>query len=670
MYDDPLDLPRAFDRDFGEILSSAGVSSYYRPLPLIIWKALYLGLGRNDPVVLHALGLAAHAAAGWLVYEVGRRLLSPGRGVAAALLFLWYPPSFQAVGFVNSFFHGLVAICVLAAAVLYWDSRVGEVRERALSAALSPVLLAAALAMGALGLLSHESGVAIAVIIPALEVLVWRTVRQGGSPGANRGTPLTPTLAREGGGGRSWPSPLALLFVAEVAGFGVLWLLVPREPAVLHFDPLSIRSSGLYFVQGLTAPVSGLLGYLPDFGWSPGALVLGAGTLSLAGLMAVLKARRRLLVGAFGLVWFAAAVLPVGLTRPWDTYVSNGPRLLYLASVGMALVWAAALTPSGLRTGFHPHPDPPLRSAESATQSGSGSSTGTRFFEWAGLLVVAAILVSSYMAIARLEAVQAQGAEIVSRVIETATQDGPEAGRVYVNVPAFIAPREAGFVLGHWGITMLPEYVQEPGLVPYIARGVRPPLVSVAYTEIAQQWDHFYGMHGPARGLQELQPELLKGGGVYMTRFRPGRLQLEYAGRVETGVRAPPVGLARFGDWAVLEQARASVEDERIVVRLAWLALAPAPGDFTVFLHLVGGSSEPLQQADGYPIGALFPPQGWRQGDRVYDARYLPLASGSLGTFRLLVGFYDRAAPERRASAFDSTGNALPDGAFAVRLGS
>jgi len=58
MFDDPLDLPRAM-RPLTQIFTDAGESSYYRPIVLVIWKAAYTVLHRHDPLILHALDLAA-----------------------------------------------------------------------------------------------------------------------------------------------------------------------------------------------------------------------------------------------------------------------------------------------------------------------------------------------------------------------------------------------------------------------------------------------------------------------------------------------------------------------------------------------------------------------------------------------------------------------------------
>ena len=45
MFDAAIDLPRASDRSWLEVLTSAGASPYFRPVTLLIWKALYIAFG-------------------------------------------------------------------------------------------------------------------------------------------------------------------------------------------------------------------------------------------------------------------------------------------------------------------------------------------------------------------------------------------------------------------------------------------------------------------------------------------------------------------------------------------------------------------------------------------------------------------------------------------------
>jgi hypothetical protein len=56
MFDAALDLPRATERSWLDVLTNAGPSPYFRPVTLLLWKGCYELLGRNDFAVLHAVG--------------------------------------------------------------------------------------------------------------------------------------------------------------------------------------------------------------------------------------------------------------------------------------------------------------------------------------------------------------------------------------------------------------------------------------------------------------------------------------------------------------------------------------------------------------------------------------------------------------------------------------
>ena len=279
--------------------------------------------------------------------------------------------------------------------------------------------------------------------------------------------------------------------------------------------------------------------------------------------------------------------------------------------------------------------------------------------------MAALILWQSGSFIARHVALQDQGAAVVAQLVETAAQPGPDAGRVYINFPAWLSPKSPDYPLGHTGVQIVPEYVGL-GRSVYVHRGVEPPLRSLAYPAAAREWDHHYGLHGPAIGLDELEQAFRDGGGVYLTRFAPGRLILDYVGQVTAGTVALEANRARFGDWAALVEAGARRDGDRLVVDLVWQALAPAPSDYTVFVHLVGDQPAPLAQADSYPLGGLLPPQRWRSGDRIVDRRYLewPAGAGERG-WRVLVGWYDRASGQR-AAALDGRGERYPADAVPV----
>ncbi|HLG71589.1 MAG TPA: hypothetical protein VK009_14300 [Chloroflexota bacterium] len=638
MFDAALDLPRATERSWLEVLTSAGASPYFRPVTLLLWKACYELLGRNDFTVLHGLSLASHIVCGWLVYQLSRRLSGPSIGLAAAALFVLFPLSYQVVQFVDSLFHSLAALWVLAAAVLYWDAR----------ALRSPRRLAGSLAFDALALFTHEG--AAALLVPAfvgLELLGRKQPRKIYAQPAASGE-LADTEGRpagRAGSQRTSAHPLAeswwpALFALELVGFLAIWLAIPRWPSTPHLDLPSLKLNAAYFAQALAYPLTMLLGHLPRWGMGDVPEVLLVTALVVAALLALTAARSRsrgstcpqdIAVSLFALAWFAAALVLPAVLLPWPNYVIDAPRLLYTASAGIALLEAVALAPR-------------------------------RVSRAAGALALLAILAESWAFVDIREHLLDSGAAIVDQVMVTASN----GGRVYVNTPAFLGPKDADFLLGHSGVTMLPDYFGLD-LEVAAATGQKLPIESLAYADLARPWSEAYGLQGQHVDLRQAAAAVAKGGGVYVTRFDdPAALHLDYAGQVVPG-GAEAAPLATFGGWAAIQQAQAQLQGSKLAVRLVWRALAQAPGDYTVFIHVAGDAPQPLAQSDGYPIAGLLPPSGWPAGAQIHDERALAVPPDVAGrSLRVLVGLYDRASPTTRAHAVDGAGQPLPDDALSI----
>ena len=609
MFDDPFDLRRASGRSFIQILTDAGEHSYFRPVPLIVWKLAHLLVGRHDPTILHALALAIHAVNGWLVYQLGRRLMDVLSGMLAMALFVLFPLSYQVVSIVNSFFHALVTTWILVAILLYWDWRTNPERT-----AFDPRLVIAA-ASAFLAMLTHENGLAGVALI----ILIEATLRLSG-----RVTRISFAPAVFGG--------LAVVYLA-------IWWLIPRWRSEWSITPDSLKMNGLYFLQGITYPVSGQLGSVP-LTRSATETILAAGAITLSVLAVTALIRHRQLVFSLGVGWFIAAVFPAWLLLPWS-YVVDGPRLMYLASIGSAIAWAAAISPTL-----------PARSVGGYARAALG------------LLIAAFILVTSSQFIVKRIQLQAQGAAVVWQLAETATLQGPEAGRLYVNLPSWISFKQREFLLGSTGVSMIPDYIGLRRSV-YVHSGKHPEIISLTYPDIASEWDHHYGTHGRIASPDHLETAIRQGGGVYLTRFLPGKLKLDYVGHLESQDSVTTTKLASFDDWAVLERTDARREGNRIVVNLVWRASKSSPTDFTVFLHLVDESGELIAQADGYAIGGMLPPRRWQPGDRIEDRRYIELTESNDGVpTRMLIGMYDRASGARApATASDGAPyqhNAVP----------
>jgi 4-amino-4-deoxy-L-arabinose transferase-like glycosyltransferase len=94
---------------------------------------------------------------------------------------------------------------------------------------------------------------------------------------------------------------------------------------------------------------------------------------------------------------------------------------------------------------------------------------------------------------------------------------------------------------------------------------------------------------------------------------------------------------------------------------LTWESLAAMEADYTVFIHLVGASLQPLAQVDSQPLGGTYPTRFWDVGERLADPHLLsvPLDVPS-GEYELIVGMYLPSTGER-LSLLNEDGEILGD---------
>lgn len=123
---------------------------------------------------------------------------------------------------------------------------------------------------------------------------------------------------------------------------------------------------------------------------------------------------------------------------------------------------------------------------------------------------------------------------------------------------------------------------------------------------------------------------------------------------------------ARFGDYIRFIGRDASVGETQVPIPASlrfifyWQAIAPTPGRYKLFVHLVdpGNPADIRAQADLYPS---LPTNTWVPGEYLHDDVTLDLPPGlAPGRYDLLVGFYDEATGAR-LPVFDPAGQPQGD---------
>jgi hypothetical protein len=95
-----------------------------------------------------------------------------------------------------------------------------------------------------------------------------------------------------------------------------------------------------------------------------------------------------------------------------------------------------------------------------------------------------------------------------------------------------------------------------------------------------------------------------------------------------------------------LDPARARPAGETITLRLYWEARETGRTDYTVFVHGIGPSGEPVVQADQQPVGGFVPVSAWLPGQIVVDDHTFT-APQAAGEYPILVGMYNLETSER-----------------------
>jgi hypothetical protein len=625
LYREALDLPLFFDdmvhlrwlewHSLPEVWTTAEGLGYYRPLTMSVWKIERLLLGDHEPQRLHLLSLLLHglnaALAGWVGWRAFKGSGRQAYALLTAMLFLTFPFSYQAVPSTSSLSKPLIATLVLASALLYWEGR----RRNA------GWLIGLSLLAGFLAPFAYESGVMVPLAILSIEAYA--------------------RLRREFDQFSRWP----LLYMLLIWGLA-LPLIVLAEPetgASLGLPALrSLWQNGIYFLEALLFPLSPVVTPLVQIlGLDQYLLLTAVVLLGFAAILAFYWWVGQLKLFLYTLSWFVVGLLPLWLALDF-AYVITSPRILYVGAVGAALLWA------GLPVLFW---------------------TWLPERWWAKALALAAavamlafntVYVRDKMALATTVAAPLWQA---ARAAEGYNEDD---SLLYLNVPVWIAPKQATYRVGTEGLTFIPEYVRPQDFV-YVNSGREPEVRAVMFDPVKQDWSDYIGYAGEGLDPDLLADAIRGADGVYLTTYAPGELAFVAAGALEAST-APQVDrpLARFDEWIQLAEAETAVAQDKLELTLRWYISQPPTAEATVFLHVYDTAGQLVAQGDGYPLAGLFPPRYWQPGDLVRDVRHVALPEDlASGEYAVVVGWYDPASGQR-LPGLDGQGQPLPSNAIQI----
>ena len=640
LYDDLLHIRIAKGLNLATVWVPTEAFGFYRPLtffPMLVIRGLF---GYYPAWLLHGLNVGQHAINVILAIALARRF---GRNrlqaLATGLLLALFPFAYQAIAVYGHNVHPTTTGLMLLGLHSYLY---GIERQRVRWWLLTGLLFL-------LSLLSHES----AILFGPLAALVhWnhRTKVVSLTPGDTAQTSrsdadLTRSAQTEGRicglvVRRRLSTTLTyhpwLLFLILGGLYAVVYQLLPLSrtlPGAGSDGGLWLKT--LYLLQAAAYPLTWFAHRLPDTHAT--AMVLGgmAVTLGLTVWSACCRSNRVPLI--LGWCWWALASVLLVLPLPSD-YLLNGPRLLYLGAVGLALLWPVLLDP--------------LRRLPRAGWLIWATALG--LILWAGWGFVRGRL-DQY----------AQLASPVALVDQTMAGRPPDEGILLINLPEWLAPRRNTYPLGSEHVSMLGYHLFVEELMAENLREGRP-VRAIKLPELLRDPGYSYSVSGETDLSRPIQADWSPAGSqVFVITYTADGVESRHVGQL-----VPPPGeqspAASFGPYHLLEAVATECDGGvQVATRWGWTLDQLPPATISLFVQLLDSSGRLIAQADAPPLGVRFdliaPLAGWR----IADLRTLRPTDGA--PTMVLVGMYDYLDGER-LSALDSHQHPLPNNALALAV--
>jgi len=325
-----------------QTFSNRPENSLYRPLLTLSYALDYWAGGGLDPVVFHRTQFSLLVALGVLLALLYRRIFDsaePSSGsryaaLFAATLFCVHTANSETVNYLSSRSSLVATLAVVVSLLLY----VAWPRGRRTLLYLLPMLL---------GGLAKPLTVMFAPLLFAYRLLVEER--------------LSPFDLLRRDGWRKSGAALAGTLPAIVAGAGLFLFTTSMDPETVRMSDTPRVNYALtqpfvwlhyarlfVFPVGLTADTD----WAPVAGWSDWRIYAGFGFVALLAIVAVsFAAARRMQPAAFGLAWFAIALLPTSSVIPLAE-IYNEHRIFF-PYVGLALTvgWIALVATRSLGSG-------------------------------------------------------------------------------------------------------------------------------------------------------------------------------------------------------------------------------------------------------------------------------------------------------------------------------
>lgn len=600
IYDTLLHIRIAGDLTLASVWLPTEAFGFYRPLtflPLLIIRDLW---GYYPPLLLNALNIGQHALNAALAAWLAWRLWGDSwRAGATGLLLAFFPFAYQAVAVYGHAVHPTTAGLLLLNLHLYLTTLNAAGRSRRWGWVGMSLLFG-------ISLLNHESAIVTGVLLGLVQLQRlpsrwdWRTWRP------------------------------ALLFTLAGLAYALLYQLLPitRAPQASAVE-VDGTLKWLYLLQGGSYPL--LWAQLIQ---GPAAVWIGI-AVGLTVLGSWQRGRRQGRALLLGWGWWGVASLLIALSLPTG-YLLNGPRLLYLSGVGLALAWATLLMPS------------------------APQERGWRWLGPAALLIV--LIANAHFVRGRLAAYQRLTAG-VALARQTVAAQPDEAGLLFINLPQWFAPPRNTYPLGGEFVAQLGDYLFTAEWVDHNLRR-SPPVAAIQVDDLLRDPGYGYGIQVENKRQPVRADWAPAGSALLLTRYAADGPHIEEVGRFLPPAGDDPTPLAQLGPYHLLH-AQAERCAGRVTLHLQWSAPSASlqPPTLSIAAHLLTAAGSVAAQADRPPLDLrpdlLQLPMGWR----IQEERHLTAPADV--TPHILLAAYDYLSGAR-LPAYTAAGAPLPDNAWSL----
>ena len=604
-YDDAYDISHIRERTIFSLFDFTPYGTLnYRPVRFVPWVIVrdLFGWFRADMlhyinVVVHVLNTALMAA---LAQRMGKVWRLQGRAFPAftALFFGLFPFSFQAVLWPGALPHPLMTLCGLAGVHAYLCARSSIGNRRILYVILSGLLLLAAC-------LSHEQGFIFGLLVILLEgAYAWRTRR------------------------KPWIGAFVLAGLMFCYAAFFKWYLQPlwADP---HAAPLSFSLSELvtktaYMAQGMIDWCLIVSRYV--FGLPQQKLLIVYGCLIVNSVVAlfILWRYKRLTLGWVSLAWWSVAIAPSVLLLS-EGYVLSGPRLMYVASMGVALLYAGLV--ALLLKEWH-----------------SNVSKGL-------LLVFISALCVWCVPYIQDKFNEADRLATGIRSIDADLRTSDVSSKVLlIDLPLWSGPMNPTFLIGSEGMLFFQEGVTPAStMVASVGNTQRNTTHVRDIDPMAYAEQHVYGVAGPYMDASGLKSQVLKSNNVYRFFYDVPGLRVQRLAILQPGGSASTT-LARFSKeqaGVTLAAAQAVACRGQVTLDLTWNHVTALQEPVAVFVHGMDAAGQQVAVADRDPVGGLLPLNEFPSDTQVNERRVFTTTADLPAIDQVQIGVYSRTDGQR-----------------------